>query len=329
MRSCAPKVGDCKLSLPRQVVTVFKIASTHITAWQRGVLTSACVLACCLLISYSSVPDPCMDSAKAETFSIGTASVDKRLSLVISVQQFQLTGPSYWVIFASRLDREEAIELARSFTPIAGPMRVFSTTNGWYAVATGPINISSMDEFRRIMNQQRNAPKDAFPSTGKGLIQEIWQSPLATAQTVAPNIANSDRNYLQSVPETSDKIAQKPQATAVSPDSPDSQQHSTAPFTLISIVSLYILGKTALFLAKRHNLIRRFGRETGLKILAHKVWQGMTSEQLIASWGRPADIGRDIYKDRVKETWKYHKTGKNRFSDRIYVNDGIVVGWKE
>ena len=55
----------------------------------------------------------------------------------------------------------------------------------------------------------------------------------------------------------------------------------------------------------------------------------MTSEQLLDSWGNPVDIDRDIYKTRIKETWKYNQTWRNRFKDRVYVNDGIVVGWKE
>ncbi|HEX2656486.1 MAG TPA: hypothetical protein VHN11_22930 [Xanthobacteraceae bacterium] len=63
-------------------------------------------------------------------------------------------------------------------------------------------------------------------------------------------------------------------------------------------------------------------------IMRKMVWQNMTSEQLQDSWGDPADVDRDIYKTRVKETWKYEKTGKNRYRKRVLLEGGEVVGWK-
>ena len=54
----------------------------------------------------------------------------------------------------------------------------------------------------------------------------------------------------------------------------------------------------------------------------------MNVEQLIESWGSPADIAREIVKTRKKETWKYVQTGKNRFANRIYLENEIVIGWK-
>jgi hypothetical protein len=54
----------------------------------------------------------------------------------------------------------------------------------------------------------------------------------------------------------------------------------------------------------------------------------MTVEQLVKSWGSPVDIDCEIVKTRKKETWKYGQTGKNRFANRIYLENGIVIGWK-
>ena len=65
------------------------------------------------------------------------------------------------------------------------------------------------------------------------------------------------------------------------------------------------------------------------KIMQRLVWQGMTEEQLIDSWGRPAAKGQKIYKTKVTETFKYNQTGKNRFRSRVNVENGIVVGWEE
>jgi hypothetical protein len=63
-------------------------------------------------------------------------------------------------------------------------------------------------------------------------------------------------------------------------------------------------------------------------IIARQVWQGMTDEQLTDSWGNPVDIGREIVRTKIKETWKYGQTGKNRFRNRVYLENGIVIGWK-
>lgn len=78
---------------------------------------------------------------------------------------------------------------------------------------------------------------------------------------------------------------------------------------------------------RRQRLIKRYGVEIADMIIAGKVWQGMTDEQLTESWGSPIDIGREVIRTKTKETWKYNQTGRNRFSNRIYLEDGIVIGW--
>jgi uncharacterized protein len=80
--------------------------------------------------------------------------------------------------------------------------------------------------------------------------------------------------------------------------------------------------------AEWRRLVGKYGAEIAARIVAHKVWQGMTVEQLIKSWGCPADVNCEIVKTRKKETWKYVPTGKNRFANRIYLENGIVIGWK-
>jgi 16S rRNA C1402 N4-methylase RsmH len=80
--------------------------------------------------------------------------------------------------------------------------------------------------------------------------------------------------------------------------------------------------------AEWQRLVGKYGEEIAARIAARNVWQGMTVEQLIESWGSPADIAREIVKARKKETWKYVQTGKNRFANRIYLENGIVIGWK-
>jgi hypothetical protein len=85
---------------------------------------------------------------------------------------------------------------------------------------------------------------------------------------------------------------------------------------------------TSIYRKRRESLIATYGEQAADRILARQVWQGMTDEQLIESWGLPADKDTEIKRTTTKETWKYGQTGKNRFRNRVYLENGIVIGWK-
>lgn len=95
------------------------------------------------------------------------------------------------------------------------------------------------------------------------------------------------------------------------------------------IVGAFVLFKLFLYLSRRKYLIGKYGRDLGLKILSGAIWQGMTREELADFRGNPIDVDHTIYKTKTKETWKYNQTGKNRFKERIYLENGVVVGWKD
>lgn len=81
--------------------------------------------------------------------------------------------------------------------------------------------------------------------------------------------------------------------------------------------------------SRKKRLIAKYGdNDLTRTIIAKKICQGMTSEQLIDSWGRPEETDEKILKTKTNETWKYGRTGKNRFNNRVYVENGIVVGWQ-
>jgi hypothetical protein len=107
------------------------------------------------------------------------------------------------------------------------------------------------------------------------------------------------------------------------------QQQTPWLLYIVIFVAVVVLIKLLGYLSRRRWLIQKYGRELGLKILSKAVWQGMTREQLVDSWGNPVDVDHTVYKTKTKETWKYNQTGKNRYKDRIYLEDGIVVGWKD
>jgi uncharacterized protein len=81
--------------------------------------------------------------------------------------------------------------------------------------------------------------------------------------------------------------------------------------------------------AERLRLVAKYGDEIADRILAHTIWQGMTEEQLLESWGGPADKDYEIKKTTTKETWKYQQTGRNRFRNRAFLENGVVIGWKQ
>lgn len=65
------------------------------------------------------------------------------------------------------------------------------------------------------------------------------------------------------------------------------------------------------------------------RIMNKEIWQGMTDEQLVDSWGRPEAKDSKLYKTKTSEIFKYGKIGKNRFVERVTVENGIVVGWHQ
>lgn len=64
-------------------------------------------------------------------------------------------------------------------------------------------------------------------------------------------------------------------------------------------------------------------------IMQKKIFEGMSTEQLIDSWGHPVAKDHKVLKTKISETFKYNQTGRNRFASRVMLENGIVVGWKQ
>lgn len=83
-------------------------------------------------------------------------------------------------------------------------------------------------------------------------------------------------------------------------------------------------------LARLSELMSKYGdQQIVAAIMERKIWQGMSQDQLINSRGLPDDTDQAVYKTKIKQTWKYGRIGKNRFRERIYVENGTIVGWKQ
>lgn len=101
---------------------------------------------------------------------------------------------------------------------------------------------------------------------------------------------------------------------------------------VIAIIIFAVLVSAAQLYSKRHrqNLLSKYG-DSGLveRLLSQEVWIGQTAEMLRDSRGHPAKTDQRVLKTKIKETWKYHRVGANRYALRIYLEDGIVVGWDD
>ena len=79
---------------------------------------------------------------------------------------------------------------------------------------------------------------------------------------------------------------------------------------------------------RRKKLMKKYGDASLVdRIMKREVWEGQPEEVLIDSIGRPAAVDEKVLKTKRKEIWKYNATGKNRYSLRITVENGEVVGW--
>lgn len=95
---------------------------------------------------------------------------------------------------------------------------------------------------------------------------------------------------------------------------------------------LVIAGAFTLWRAsvRRKALLAKYGDAKIVSmILRRDIWQGMTSEHLVDSRGRPSAIDEKVYKSKVVHTYKYEPDGKKRFRTRITVENGHVVGWSQ
>jgi S1-C subfamily serine protease len=93
----------------------------------------------------------------------------------LSAGPLETSGDVRWIVFASRQNVDEAIGLARRFGLEFGAATVISTTNGWYAVAAGPVGVPDAAALKKRLSDAWWPPKDTFLARGQTFIGKVWE----------------------------------------------------------------------------------------------------------------------------------------------------------
>ena len=98
---------------------------------------------------------------------------------------------------------------------------------------------------------------------------------------------------------------------------------------ILAILFALVAGRVLLRRMRFRRLARKYDSDAvAADIVARRIWQGMSEEQLAESWGRPADIDTRVTKTKASATWKYEHLGGNRYGQRVSIENGVVTGWE-
>lgn len=78
-------------------------------------------------------------------------------------------------------------------------------------------------------------------------------------------------------------------------------------------------------------LLEKHGQDGALvaRLERKELWVGETAEQVRDALGEPEGVDVKPLKTRRREVWKYGRTGRNRYSTRITLDNGTVVRWQK
>jgi uncharacterized protein len=169
------------------------------------------------------------------------------------------------------------------------------------------------------MTKQRAAALAQFVATATPSPAPTTPTPATVPQALNTSPASSEATPRQATPSAN--------TTPTTSTSSDDSFPKIVLFVLF-LGGLYVAVKIANSARRKRLLIAKYGEAVAARIIAREIWQGMTDEQLIESWGRPVEIGSEVMRTKTKQIWKYGQTGKNRFTERVTVENGIVSGWK-
>ena len=85
--------------------------------------------------------------------------------------------------------------------------------------------------------------------------------------------------------------------------------------------------------SKKERLIKKYGKEKGVKIFQGKIFLGMTHEMLIESRGNPEDQKEKVTRDKTIDKY-YYNSRVTRQDTTVYgfevtLENKVVIGWEE
>lgn len=199
------------------------------------------------------------------------------------------------------------------------PFSVPSTTTEHPATST-PIPLTRPATSGTPTPAERSTPTPALAPT-----QEA--APVSAPEpgpTAAP-ATRTDDGHEAAAEHSASTVPTVEPADRSNEDGDDGTWGVIAAIIVAALVLLWIGARRKRF----QSLLEKYGSaEVAKDIMRHRIWEGMTTEQLVDSQGSPVDIDQEIYKRTTRETFKYDQAGRNRFRTRVYVENGVVVGWK-
>jgi hypothetical protein len=80
---------------------------------------------------------------------------------------------------------------------------------------------------------------------------------------------------------------------------------------------------------RREGLLAKYGDPSIVDdIIGGLIRQGMSTEMVLDTWGKPAAVDTKVYRTKVKEVLKYNPGPRRSFANRVTLEDGVVVGWE-
>ena len=81
---------------------------------------------------------------------------------------------------------------------------------------------------------------------------------------------------------------------------------------------------------RKRALVRADGHhEASRAIVDRRLFAGMKEAELRQAWGPPEEIETRTVRGGRKETWLYGGIGGRRFRNRVYLENGVLVAWKQ
>lgn len=105
---------------------------------------------------------------------------------------FALSKDRRWLVLASRVNLQEAIDFTNWYKNHLTGIKIFRSSNGWFAIVSGPYQYSEkLESWKLALISANRIPADARLMLGSNYVEEVWTAERGMIQatpsrTVAP-----------------------------------------------------------------------------------------------------------------------------------------------